>query len=401
MYRRTKKTSALLAIAALLVSGGAAAQDTSPASSTSLTIGGFISGTLYAQNQLFGIFTQGQAANTGPTPAEELTEDTWFHGGDVRNTRLSLRFVRQQADDWTTGATFEIDLFGGFAGTEPFGDEMPIPRLRLAFVDLSNGTTRIRMGQMWSLSFGGVPNSLSHIAFPLGYGSGGLIGWRFPGVSVLHTVSGGDGPTTTFEAALLAGSWSHLSGGIPADEPGLGESDLFPQVEARLNFAGEADFGPWNAYVVGHIDRKDMDGIGVDGAVDPLVGTAFEVGGRVVPGPVTLHGNVYYGEAIGQLLGSLTQVGDYVGVGGWGQVGYALSPRVSVWAFGAIEDARDGGTPLPDGARDLNRILAGMLRYDLPGYAVGLEWLRASTDFVGVAESTSATQIALSVFYAF
>ncbi|MDX1674866.1 MAG: hypothetical protein R3314_08740 [Longimicrobiales bacterium] len=399
MTHSIKTASCAILGLALLLPGEGAAQ-VAPASSTGLTISGFISATMYAQNQPFGLFTQGQAANTAP-PVER-TEDRWFHGGDVRNTRLSLRFFREQDDDWITSATFEVDLFGGFASNEPFGDEMPIPRLRLAYADLSNGTTTLRIGQMWSPSFGAVPNSLSHIAFPLGYGSGGVIGWRFPGIAVHHTLaSGEDGPLTRLQVAALAGSWSHVTGGAGPTFPSAGEAGLFPQLEARLDVAGEAEFGAWNAYVVGHIDQKDPDGIGVDGGQDPLTGTALEVGGKVVPGPVTLQGNLYYGQAVGQLLAAITQVGDYDGVGGWAQIGYRLSDRVSLWAFGGMDDARDGGATLPVGARDKNQILSAMFRYDLPGYSMGLEWLNANTDFVGVAESTSATQISVSVFYAF
>lgn len=402
MTRSTRPTTAgLAALAALLLAAPAAPQSAAPGASTELTIGGFISGTFYAQNQLFGLFTQGQAANSAPSPANELDEDSWFHGGDVRNTRLSLGFTREQEDGWSTAARFEIDLFGGFAGNEAFGDEMPLPRLRLAFADLTNGTTTFRIGQMWSPSFGAVPASLSHIAFPLGYGSGGVIGWRFPGVAVLHTLSDGEGPSVRLQVAALAGSWSHVDAGASADEPGPGEAHLFPQIEARIDLAGEADFGAWTGYVVGHIDRKDPDGVGVDNGTDPVLGTAVEVGGRIDPGRVTVQGNAYYGQAVGQLLGAITQIGDYVGVGGWAQVGFRVRPRLSLWGFGGLDDARDGGTPLPDGARDLNKIVAAMVRYDLAGYAVGLEWMQATTDFVGVEGSASASQISLSVFYAF
>lgn len=375
----------------------AAAQEVRPASSTTITIGGFISGTLYAQSQPFGLFTQGQAANTAP--ATELTEDSWFHGGDVRNTRLSIGFART-GEEWSTGARFEIDLFGGFAGTEAFGDEMPIPRLRLAYADLTRGATTVRIGQDWAPILGAVPASLSHIAFPLGYGSGGVIGWRFPGLYLIHAPDADGGVDWNVKLAAMAGSWVHLPGVTRPDVPSPGEAGLFPQLQARLNLAGGTDDASWNVYVVGHVDQKDENGIGVAGG-DALFGRAVQVGGRFEPGPITLQGNVYYGQAIGHLLGALTQPGDIVGVGGWGQIGYRFAPRLSAWAFLGFDDARDGDVVVPEGGRDANRILAGMLRYDLPGYALGLEWLQASTDYVGSDEATSATQLAMSVFYSF
>ncbi|NIQ54952.1 MAG: hypothetical protein GWN71_16685 [Gammaproteobacteria bacterium] len=226
-----------------------------------------------------------------------------------------------------------------------------------------------------------------------------MIGWRFPGIFVYHDLAGGDTPIE-LQLAAMGGSWSHVVESSP-DDPSPGEAAMFPQLEARLNISGTAGEMPWNAYFVGHVDRKDMDGVGVDSDVDDLTGSALEAGARIRPGALTLQGNVYYGQAIGQLLGSITQFGDYEGVGGWVQAGYQFDPRWSLWGFFGTDDARDGDAALPPGARDENQILAAMLRYDLPGYAIGLEWLRANTDFVGATESSSATQLALSVFYAF
>ena len=386
------------------------AQNVEAATSDGLTISGFVSATLYVENQVFGRFTQGQAANTAPL--ETVEDDAWFHGGDVRNSRISFGFAREQEGGWRTGARLELDLFGGFFGNEPFGDEMPIPRLRLAYVDLTNGTTTIRFGQAWAPILGNVPASLSHIAFPLGYGSGGVIGWRFPGVFLYHDLAAGEELAVQLQLAAMAGSWSHVGPGRAPDYPSAGEASLIPQLEARLNLSGGTEL-PWSAYVVGHVDRKDRNGLGFeagvdpttgndDAAFDPLTGTAFQVGGSVRPGPVTLQGNAYYGSAVGQLLGAITQIGDFVGIGGWAQVGYQIDPRLSVWAFAGQDDARDGGAPLPELALDSNRLLAGMVRYDLEGYSVGLEVLNARTEYTGETATVShATQFALSVLYAF
>ena len=37
--------------------------------------------------------------------------------------------------------------------------------------------------------FGETPVSLTHIAFPLGYGASGKIGWRFPGIFLYHDLT--------------------------------------------------------------------------------------------------------------------------------------------------------------------------------------------------------------------
>jgi len=91
--------------------------------------------------------------------------------------------------------------------------------------------------------------------------------------------------------------------------------------------------------VVGHIDWKDTTGTGVAGS--NLTGTAFEAGGSVAPGHLTVHGNFYYGKAIGQQFAHITQTapaqGDIRGWGAWAQAGYDFTPHWSFLAFYGLE----------------------------------------------------------------
>jgi len=133
----------------------------------------------------------------------------WIHGGDARNTRLSVALAGPEVSKgWHGNATVELDFFGAFAGApSAFADEQPQPRLRLAFADLTNGRTTLRIGQDWDLLFGNVPVSTSHIAFPLGHGSGGFVGWRFTQIKLMKTLSkAGAATTTRVQVAMLAGS---------------------------------------------------------------------------------------------------------------------------------------------------------------------------------------------------
>src|SRR5438046_2813659 len=132
----------------------------------------------------------------------------WIHGGDARNTRFTVALAGPEVTKgWRGNATAELDFFGTFAGTGAFADEQPQPRLRLAYADLTNGRTTLRIGQDWDLLFGNVPVSTSHIAFPLGHGSGGFVGWRFTQVRFMKTLSAPTARATTrFQLALLSGS---------------------------------------------------------------------------------------------------------------------------------------------------------------------------------------------------
>ncbi len=218
----------------------------STANKGSLTVKGFVIASLYAQDANFA-FGNGQSAEF---PTGEYDTDKITYGGDVRNTRLTLDWKGPEvANGAKFGGLVEMDFFGGFTGGA-FTDEQPNPRLRLAYVDVTKGDTTIRIGQAWSPFFGNVPVSPTHVAFPLGYGSAGMVGWRFPGLFVYHNFS----KNTKLTLAAMRGSWNDAS---PTFGNGAGESGT-PQFEARLDFTA----GPLNLYVVGHYDQKDCTLVG-------------------------------------------------------------------------------------------------------------------------------------------
>ena len=179
-----------------------------------LTIGGFISATLFNDRGLFSSFGQGQNAEIAALPANQPGPNRGIFDGDVRNTRLNFTFNAQPVlGKWAPRATIEADFFGAFNGVPPFGDEQPQFRVRHAFVDLSNGRTTLRIGQYWAPLFGEtapfIPVSLAHIAFPVGLGAS-MIGWRFPGVFLFHDLTPTKPLKLQVEVAALKGS------GLPA-----------------------------------------------------------------------------------------------------------------------------------------------------------------------------------------
>ncbi len=176
-----------------------------------LTIGGFISATLFNDRGLFSSFGQGQNAEIAALPANQPGPNRGIFDGDVRNTRLNFTFNAQPVlGKWAPRATIEADFFGAFNGVPPFGDEQPQFRVRHAFVDLSNGRTTLRIGQYWAPLFGEtapfIPVSVAHIAFPVGLGAS-MIGWRFPGVFLFHDLTPSTNPLKLqLEVAALKGS---------------------------------------------------------------------------------------------------------------------------------------------------------------------------------------------------
>jgi len=402
-----------LAVPAVLMLGGArttsAQQVVKLGEGETLTISGFVSATLFSDRGLFGSFGQGQNAEISASPANQRGVDQSFTDGDFRNSRLRFDFAAQPVlGKWAPKATVEFDFFGAFNGIPPFGDEQPQIRGRVIYADFTNGRTTLRIGQDWSPLFAETPVSLTHIAFPIGYGASGKIGWRFPGVFFFQDLSAAGAPLNVqLQLAVMKGSGPTAPGNArdSTNNIGTGEASGLPQLEGKLNLAKRSAKLSWSVYVVGHIDWKDTTGTGVTGS--DMTGNAFEAGGSVAPGHFTVHGNFYYGKAIGQQFGHITQFapaqGDIRGWGAWAQAGYDFTPHWSLWAHYGLDqpDLQRFTQDHPTAAllRQASHVGDALLRFRAGRYALGLEYYRSVTQWnTGV---TSADQYALSVLYTF
>ncbi len=402
MDSRMQRTIAALAVvASMALPGVAMAQNVKTGGGETLTIKGFIIASLYAQDQSF-TFGNGQSAEF---PSSDYSTDKWLLSGDVRNTRMTFVFNGPEVSDMKLGAVLEADFFGGFNGTGAFSDEQPNPRLRLAYVDVNRGNTTFRVGQAWSPLFGNVPASPTHVAFPLGYGSAGFVGWRFPGLFIYHTFNKG----VKLSLAAMRGSWS--GPGDNLNSLSAGETGT-PQFEARLDFKG----GPASFYVVGHYDQKDCNGIGTSTGntacagttKKTLDGTAAEIGAKFGSGPFSLQGNLYTGSAIGQQFGHITQFGDISGWGGWVQASMKFNPNWSGHLFYGMDDPKDKDVLDSGNNRIKNEQVAVSTMYSNGPYVFGVEWLYdtvthgAYNEGGGIDQSkVSGNQLSFSVWYKF
>jgi hypothetical protein len=390
---------AVVALVCLRSSGVVAQQEVRLGSDASLTISGMLSGTLFMQDARFGL-GNGQQANFVQTELE-----SWWHGGDVRNTRLTLGFrgPRMQSG-WRATATLEADFFGPFNGTGNFADEQPIPRLRLAYADLTNGYTTLRVGQAWSLTLGNIPVSTSHIGFPLGWGSGGFIGWRFPGIFLIQSLTDTAASVRArLSFAAMRGSWSDEAA---PDQPSAGEAGT-PQLEAALNLDGRFAAGSWGTYLVGHWDRKDLNGVRTEGTPEPpennLDSWAIEGGLRVQSGIITLHGNAYTGKAMGHHFAHVIQFGDVEGWGAWAQVGIDVTRHWGLWAYYGIDNPDDDDVRVSANDRLASWLFVPMLRFRSGPYSLGLEWLHNTTDYSlgGISTERKGNQVLFSTRFDF
>ncbi len=404
-----------LAVAAVFMLGSARAvtaqQVVKLGEGETLTISGFINGTLFNDVGFFSSFGQGQNAEIAAAPGAVLTSqpgvDRGIFDGDVRNTRLNFTFNAPAVlGKWAPRATIEADFFGAFNGVTnavpPFGDEQPQFRIRHAFVDLSNGRTTLRIGQYWAPLFGEtapfIPVSLTHIAFPVGLGAS-MIGWRFPGVFLFHDLTPTSPLKLQLEVAALKGSGVPASARDSNNVIGSGEASGLPQVEARLNAARKFGTASWNGFVAYHLDWKDINGTGVPGS--NITDWGVETGQYIAVSSFTLHGSFYYGKGLGSQFGMITQFQPQIrGWGAWAQAGYDFTSHWGVWADYGIDQPdyarfnRETGGTL---ARQLTHTGSALLRFRAGRYAAGLEYFRNVTRWsTGV---TSADQYALSVLY--
>jgi hypothetical protein len=369
----------------------------------SVSLNGFVSATAFSQSKSF-TFGNGQNAEFPVAGSKGR-----LSGVDVRNTRFWLDFKGSKvAGDWLGSGHIEMDFFGGFNGTGAFSQQQPNPRLRTAYMDLSNPQTGsvVRIGQQWELMFplDNLPASLSHVAFPLGLG-GGLVGWRFPGAVWMQDLNHGSaGPQWRLDLGGFEGNYSG-----PGDNVNYltaGNAGFRPQLEARLHVEDKN----WLAYGVVHYSQIDLRGVG-GMAPTPIESSftseGYEIGGNWRPGAWIFKANVYTGRGLGEIFGDLTQFGDIKETGGYLTAGYHFTPNWSAnlsYVYSKLnrnDVVRWLGTgPL---GRVKNRQTAFGLQYTAGAYDFGVEWMYDKLDTIDGTgtKTTNGNQLSVSALYHF
>ncbi len=383
----------------------ASAPTFSSAPGTSVAMHGWVSATAFSQNKSF-IFGNGTNAEF-PVPGSTGS----LSGVDVRNTRLWFDLSGAKfAGNWQGGGHLELDFFGGFNGAGAFSSQQETPRLRQAFMTLQNPVsgTKVLIGQQFNLTIGldNIPASLTNLAFPLGYGGGSLIGWRFPGVVMMQDLNhGGSGPKWRLDLGAFSGNWDGPGNNVNYQT--AGNVGFSPQLEARLHVQGS----DWLAYAAVHYSKIDLRGVGgtTPTPITPsFTSEAVVVGANWHPGAWMFKGSWYTGKGIGQLFGSLTQFGDIKDTGGFVQAGYSFTPHWSTDAFYAVgkPNNQDVIAWMGHGSagRLDNREVAVSLNYTSGAYGFGLQWmndkLKSTTNGID-RQTTTGNQLSLSGIYHF
>ena len=385
----------LLVLFAFVLLNSGNSQNVIPGGKETIKIKGFISATAFMQDQSFK-FGNGQNAEWVNS---SYAEGKWINGFDIRNTRMTFIFNGPDLiKKWKMGGAMEFDFFGGYNGSSTFSAQQPMLRLRLAYMDFVHDNLRIRLGQAWTPMFGNVPVSLSHIAFPLGYGSAGFIGWRFPGVYSYYNLNDKDSPIQmSVDAALFNDSWNGTGATNFESAGNLG----LPQFEMKFNVKAKN----WSIYLVGHYDKKDFGSIDSK-EHDYLDGIAGEVGAKIKLNKFLIQGNGYTGKNIGQQFGAMTQLQneakDLSSYGAWVQAGYELTQNWSVYAFYGFENVdKDQAKELFESPRTEHYLMIYMLKYSIGPTSLSIEYLNSKLIYGSLDEERKGNQISFSGMYKF
>jgi hypothetical protein len=405
---RSILTASLLALALVAVNARAAEEG------PKFEFHGFVTGSLYMQNQVFGsgsgqglLFFAPSPANAAPCKtaacdagtftAGQATKSGTFLGGDVRQSRYIFSLAGPSAFGGATPkAYFEGDLFGG-AGGAPLVESW-VWRIRAAYAELRWTNFALQAGQYSAqLAFAQMPDSLAHIANPISFGAGNF-GWRTLGLRGYYTVPM-DGWKLEIAGELVQPSWGNNQ--VPGAAPttiGYGMASNVPQVEARLMASGKTGNFGWMGYADGLYNSVDLKGFGqtnptgvtlADGSTKTSVSSmALEVGGKFTFAPAYLAFNFYSGNGLGSMAGALLQQGDIQEIGYWASLGANLTKEFSLNAtYGASlpkeKDVRNWAPVFANTAQKKeNTLIAAQAKYMDGGYAFGLEYIMYSTKYL-------------------
>ena len=220
----------------------------SSAPGVSVALHGFVNASAFTQNRSF-TFGNGQNAEF-PVPGSERHRSA----ASMFATRASgsISAGAKFTDNWNGGGRIEMDFFGGFNGTGAYSQQQPTPRLRQAYMDLTNadtGTT-VRIGQQWDLMF-----PLDNVAAPRCRTSPSRSAmapaWSagaFPGVVVMQDLNHGSDRCRSGGSTWACSKAAGTARATIVNYLTAGNAGFRPQLEARLHVQDKT----WLAYVAAH-----------------------------------------------------------------------------------------------------------------------------------------------------
>ena len=337
---------------------------------------------------LFNSFWNGRfsGAQDNPTVAS-LNPTPRTAGATLRQTVLGLKF---QSPTTVLGAEVNGSLYMDFYANpvSTFGVERAVSnnlsrlmRLRVATVELDWGSTNLLVGQDKPILSPREPNSLAQVGVSPLTGAGNPWLWQ-PQARLEHRFTFND--TTDLRAQIGVFQTSEQSAAVPTEFAPTLES-VRPGLEGRLAFRhGFADSGHIEIAPGFHVSTTHV-------AATSVPSRMYSVDWSIAPNAkLDFSGMFFTGENTAN-LGTLRQGFTITGtrqvipihaLGGWAQLSYAATPRLTFNLYGGQHDDRDRDLR-PNGISK-NLAYAGNALYRIaPNVILGLEAMQVRTNYVG------------------
>ncbi|HTA41285.1 MAG TPA: hypothetical protein VK789_02490 [Bryobacteraceae bacterium] len=323
--------------------------------------------------------------------ADSLGNDKTF-SMTARQTRLGLRFT-DPADigGARLNGQVEVDFLGGEA---PFGngENMALPRLRLAFGRMDWKSFSLEAGQDWSIFAPLNPTSLAEYAIPALSASGNP--WiRMPQIRLEARASIGAGMNLLAQLAAIDPNVGDYNTSVfsATQVPGIGERGRAPGAEARLAFTSKRDDRDFTIGFSGHYTHGKNSGALGDiteqipvnswgAAVDftlPFT-KRFNLTGELYTGRELGIFSVTSGEAI-QAVGAFGDRG-VRSSGGWAQAQFDLARKWQLNVAYGIDDPNVRDIVIGSRTRNQSYMANIMYKYT-PNFTIAWEYRRMLTDF--------------------
>ena len=285
---------------------------------------------------LFNSYLNGKYGGGAQDPTiADAAAGTHSGGATLRQTIVGLKF---QAPERVAGAEVSadayVDLFGGS------GDALDqLVRLRIASIDFQWTNTTFTVAQDKPILAPREPDSLAQVGYSPLTGAGNLWLWR-PQARVEQRFQFGDSAGLRAQAGVLETS---ETGNVPAEYSSYAAAGR-PAFESRFVFWKKSDYnGDFEIAPGFHVSNSQLLGVSVPSRI-------VSVDWRIpLARAFTLTGAAFLGENLG-VIGGLRQgvVVPYSGVpravhgaGGWAQLEYRATRRLSFHLFGGEEDDRN------------------------------------------------------------
>jgi hypothetical protein len=202
--------------------------------------------------------------------------------------------------------------------------------------------------------------------------------------------------------SVAGGTWADnsLPGNAPATVSSAFASNM-PQLEARARIEGKSGPLGFNIYADGLYQNVNLKGFGdvrpngvtlADGSVKTSATTqAVELGGKFSFTPVFVAFNVYTGKGLGQLAGTMLQLGEIGDTEFWVQGGVNLTKEFSLNAtYGQANvkeaDLKNWAAVYANAApKKSNQLITAQAKYLDGGYAFAVEYISYSTKYLATA----------------